>query len=74
MRDPDRIDQILTRLGDLWKQSPDMRFYQIIQYITPSDVSDTFYVEDDRALRWIEQRIEQQEEDEPFDPAGGPTL
>jgi hypothetical protein len=58
-RDPARINKLLDRFRDLWEQYPDMRFYQMVQYITPPQVpvSETFYVEDDLTLQWIELRL-----------------
>lgn len=33
MRDPDRIDRVLTKLGAIWKQSPDLRLGQILECV-----------------------------------------
>lgn len=33
MRDPNRIDRMLFALGVLWKTMPDMRFFQLIEYV-----------------------------------------
>ena len=30
MRDPARIDRILTKLGEVWRKSPDMRLGQLV--------------------------------------------
>ena len=48
MRDPKRISEILSLLGDYWTAKPDLRFWQII-YILRSTLSDVdcFFSEDD---------------------------
>ena len=49
-RDPDRIDEILAVLGDLWRSNPEQRLGQII-----SNAAITFYTEDDKALMGLTQ-------------------
>ena len=45
MRDPARINRILSALGTYWRANPDHRLGQIVVNVTGS--SDPFYVEDD---------------------------
>ena len=50
MRDPARIDGYMEKLGDLWRELPDMRFGQFLMN-TLGDVQkrigrDLFFVED----------------------------
>lgn len=33
MRDPKRIKRMLSLIGELWKKKPDMRFFQLINWI-----------------------------------------
>ena len=35
-RDPKRIDEILSVLGEVWKLQPDLRFGQLLFALTPS--------------------------------------
>ena len=39
MRPPERIDEILEHIGQIWKKSPDLRFMQLL-YILQSDCSE----------------------------------
>jgi uncharacterized protein YihD (DUF1040 family) len=45
MRDPQRIDEILKRLGDIWKENPDLRLGQLISNVI-HDTNNLFYIED----------------------------
>ena len=58
MRDPQRIDPLLTLLGDVWQRHPDMRLGQLlVNAIRPkAPVPEIFYAEDDRVLEGL-QRI-----------------
>ena len=51
MRDPNRIDKFLERLGMYWKQVPDWRFGQLFCNMQRFDGSDLFYKEDEDLLR-----------------------
>lgn len=44
-RDPARIDRVLAFLGAYWKQHPDLRLTQLLQFVTGSESN--FYFEDD---------------------------
>ena len=58
MRDPNRIDIILTQLGELWKQLPDWRLMQLIVNLQYWVGSDMFYYEDERFIEELKQFIE----------------
>ena len=48
MRDPERIDRILSKLGERWKVNPDWRLGQLLCNITKGEVEGgVFYFEDD---------------------------
>jgi hypothetical protein len=48
MRNPDRIDPILNELNRIWKECPDLRFFQLIWSLTKG--KDLFHMEDDKVL------------------------
>lgn len=52
MRDINRIDDFLKRLGDCWKKVPDWRFGQLISNITFNQ--DMFHYEDVQYIQIIE--------------------
>ena len=62
MRDPERIEIILDRLGKVWKEYPDFRLCQLLFNVVSkyqlSTSYDIFYVEDDGLLKAIESVIE----------------
>lgn len=52
MRDINRIDPFLKELGDVWKESPDLRFGQMIEgFKLRLGCDDLFYVEDEEFIR-----------------------
>src|SRR4051812_24156726 len=53
VRDPKRIDRIVTLLHTYWTQHPDLRLAQLVSNMSP--LPDPFYTEDDvieEGLRW----------------------
>lgn len=52
MRDPERIDRILSTVRDVWEKYPDLRLGQMLGNIADDEV-DLYYVEDDE----IEERL-----------------
>jgi hypothetical protein len=47
-RDPTRIKRITDLIRNIWKDNPDLRFYQLVELITPKSKGKTnFYIEDD---------------------------
>ena len=58
MRDPKRIDRMLKKLEELWKQNPDWRLGQLVFNSAAHagwDNYDVFYCEDDQMERGLEQ-------------------
>jgi ribonuclease HI len=54
MRDPNRIDQVMTALRNLWNTYPDLRFFQLVDLVSEcTSKEDPFYLEDDKALEAI---------------------
>lgn len=51
MRDPNRIDEILKEIRDLWVQVPDWRLGQLLVNISGTD--HLFYFEDDKLLEQL---------------------
>lgn len=53
MRDPKRIDDILSLIGEIWRDSPDLRLGQLILNVLGSpkgerpDADQLFFIEDD---------------------------
>lgn len=45
MRDPKRIDRILSIIKEIWEQNPDLRLMQLLLNTTLS--ADPYYIEDD---------------------------
>ena len=59
MRDPNRIAHLLVLLGKLWKQSPDLRFAQIIEILKSKlCTDDMFYVEDEDLIKLLERMVD----------------
>ena len=59
MRDIKRIDKILNRIGELWKNYPDLRLGQIIVNsinVSKKDLDQSlFYIEDEQLFDKIEE-------------------
>ena len=58
MRDPNRIDGMLERLGVIWKKYPDMRLTQLIGNLYDRCVGEFgigYYTEDEDALNRLEK-------------------
>ena len=54
MRNENRIDNFLTKVGKLWKENvPDWRFMQLICNLQSACGSDMFYMEEDRFLEHL---------------------
>lgn len=56
MRDPKRIEKVLAQLRSVWYQYPDMRFFQLVEFLKSKmdDKSfDTFYLEDDKLSEFL---------------------
>lgn len=57
VRDPKRIERILTKLRRAWHMHPDLRLGQLIVNVTGK--SDPFYVEDDKTEQLLSEWLEQ---------------
>ena len=54
MRDINRIDPFLERLGKVWKKVPDWRFGQLMVNVFGSLDQDPFSPEDDKMIEYFE--------------------
>lgn len=61
MRNPERIQPILDKIAELWKEHPDFRLGQLIMVIgmTKEHNPKLFYMEDEEFLRLLEERQQQ---------------
>ena len=57
MRDPNRIHNVLMELEKLWVRYPDWRFMQLINNLQATQGNDMFYIEDDKFINIIEDKI-----------------
>ena len=57
MRDINRIEPLLDKLKELWKLNPDIRFGQLVYWITIG--YDLFNIEDDKILELINTEYNQ---------------
>jgi len=56
MRNPERIKVIISQFGRLWKKYPDMRFFQLVDFLrNPNE--DVFYLEDDKVIERIREKL-----------------
>ena len=53
MRDPNRIDNVLAAVGDVWKQYPDLRLGQLLVNVYPSMV--LYYKEDEDLVEGVKE-------------------
>lgn len=51
MRDPNRIDNILQQVGEVWKQNPDLRLGQLLLNCMSDPM--LYYVEDDKLVEVV---------------------
>jgi len=68
MRNPDRIEPFLQKLGELWKYLPDYRFGQLICRLADEIGQDIFFPEEDVWLEKIDGLIVEFEEYERNNP------
>ena len=57
-RDPERIDPMLSALGELWRRHPDYRLTQLIVNLTGKVAPEVFYFEDEPLERQIRAWLE----------------
>jgi hypothetical protein len=63
MRDPARIDRLLAKLGEIWREQPDLRLCQLIGNALRSN-TDNYYVEDDQLEIALDEYPSRRREDE----------
>ena len=53
MRNPNRIEEYLTVIYNIWKKYPDLRFSQLVLNVlrNPTD----YYLEDDKTLKMFKE-------------------
>ena len=63
MRDPKRISLLLFKLKKLWQKNPDLRFFQLVGNLAgelqDELKQDIFFTEDDKTLKFIEQKLKE---------------
>lgn len=52
MRDPNRIDNVLAAIGNVWKQYPDLRLGQLLSNVYHDPA--LYYVEDDKLVEEVQ--------------------
>lgn len=57
MRDKNRIDPFLEKLGEAWKKVPDWRFGQLIVNVLGED---PFYIEDDKVIEQFKKYFKEE--------------
>ena len=59
MRDPNRIHDMLDALEKVWSKLPDWRLGQLIANAAISyGYEDSFFMEDEKLLKWLKESIE----------------
>ena len=56
-RNPNRIHEIMDKLKILWEQSPDLRFFQLLNAMGLDSRVDYFFLEDDELLHILNEEI-----------------
>jgi hypothetical protein len=57
MRDPERIDRVLAKLGEAWHRVPDWRLGQLVSNLQGLGPRDVFYTEDDKWEEWLDDLL-----------------
>lgn len=58
-RNPERIPRLLTMLGQVWMENPDLRFFQLLNSLGflsvkgDGTIEDPFYLEDDEIMNVV---------------------
>jgi len=58
MKNTKRIKRILTKVESIWKQYPDLRFYQLVSDILSDNKYSHYYTEDDVFENQLNEFIE----------------
>ena len=53
MRDPKRLDEVLSEIKKSWEKNPDWRFGQFFFNTVINEIGDPFFIEDDALLLLI---------------------
>jgi len=61
MRDPNRIEPMLTLIRKIWYRSPDLRLTQLIMNALKM-AEDPYYVEDETLIKALKEYIEMVED------------
>lgn len=56
-RNPNRIHEIMDKLKIIWEQSPDLRFFQLLNAMGLDSRVDYFFLEDDELLHILNEEI-----------------
>jgi uncharacterized protein YihD (DUF1040 family) len=56
-KNPIRIDEITTLLHQAWKQTPELRFFQLLWAICPPKALNDFYTEDQEIINGLKNYI-----------------
>jgi hypothetical protein len=57
MRDPARIERMLSKVRALWYANPDARLLQLLLNNTPRPIEDQYYFEDDKLEENIDETL-----------------
>lgn len=59
MRDPKRIEKVLGLLGNVWRGKPDLRFYQLVNFLSSEqnlgEKVDSYYIEDEKLIEILKE-------------------
>ncbi|KKM99040.1 hypothetical protein LCGC14_1151780 [marine sediment metagenome] len=55
MRDPERIDRLLSKVGEWWKVNPEWRLGQLLVIAARQGNHDVFYLEDDDLEAYLDE-------------------
>ena len=59
MRDANRIEKIMSKIGMIWLENPDLRFGQLVSNLFyKMGHSDMFYVEDDELEKFLDNFLD----------------
>ena len=56
-RNHNRIPEIMDKLQIIWEQSPDLRFFQLLNAMGLDSRVDYFFLEDDELLHILNEKI-----------------
>ena len=62
MRNPDRIDRVIGKLGKVWHEQPDWRLCQLLSNLHGTGPQEIFFTEDDKLEATLDDILTQEEE------------